>query len=312
MRMAAVLNYWPDDYRKSFWHIQISLILVAVLLLLLLLSAGTNASSDLYAGQMTGDLENNSSIENPSIENPSLWHVLEILKSKDCVDLTHSFRPGIPHWEGFDDEVVQTAFNYSTSGFMAQRFCIVGQWGTHVDAPAHFHQGKRTVDQIDVKEMVLPLVVLDIHQKVIENPDYEVNMDDVNAWESKYGRIPEGSFVALRTDWSKRWPNQSAMLNRDRNGTMHYPGWSLDVLKCLYEDRKIIASGHETTDTDPGFQTTKDNYTMESYILGRDNFQIELLANLDRVPEYGAIIVVAFPKAEGGSGFPARVFAFLP
>ena len=150
MRMATVLNYWPDDYRKSFWHIQISLILVAVLLLLLLLSAGTNASSDLYAGQMTGDLENNSSIENPSIENPSLWHVLEILKSKDCVDLTHSFRPGIPHWEGFDDEVVQTAFNYSTSGFMAQRFCLVGQWGTHVDAPAHFHQGKRTVDQIDV------------------------------------------------------------------------------------------------------------------------------------------------------------------
>jgi len=312
MRMAAVLNYWPDDYRKSFWHIQISLILVAVLLLLLFLSAGTNASSDLHAGQMTGDLDNNSSIEDPSIENPSLWHVLEILKSKDWVDLTHSFRPGIPHWEGFDDEVVQTAFNYSTSGFMAQRFCIVGQWGTHVDAPAHFHQGKRTVDQIDVKEMVLPLVVLDIHQKVMENPDYEVNMDDVNAWESKYGRIPEGSFVALRTDWSKRWPNQTAMLNRDRNGTMHYPGWSLEVMQCLYEDRKIIASGHETTDTDPGFQTTNDNYTMESYILGRDNFQIELLANLDRVPEYGAIIVVAFPKAEGGSGFPARVFAFIP
>jgi kynurenine formamidase len=184
--------------------------------------------------------------------------------------------------------------------------------GTHVDAPAHFHQGKRTVDQIDVKEMVLPLVVLDIHQKVSANPDYSVNMDDVNAWESRYGKIPEGCFVALRTDWSERWPNQTAMLNKDQNGVSHYPGWSMEVLRYLYEDRNITASGHETRDTDPGLQTTKDNYTLESYILGRDHFQIELLAGLDEVPEYGALIVVAFPKPEGGSGFPARVFAILP
>jgi kynurenine formamidase len=288
------------------------LIAIAILLLLLPISTGMNASFDFYANQATDDLENDSSIENLSIENPSLWHVLDILKSKDCVDLTHSFGPGIPHWVGFDDEVVQTVFNYSASGFLAQRFTLVGQWGTHVDAPAHFHQGKRTVDLIGVKEMVLPLVVLDIHQRVLENPDYQVNMDDLKAWESKYGKIPKGSFVALRTDWSKRWPNQTAMLNSDKNGTMHYPGWSLDVLKYLYENRNITASGHETTDTDPGLQTTQDNYTMESYVLGQDHFQIELLANLDKVPEYGAIIVVAFPKAEGGSGFPARVFAILP
>lgn len=186
------------------------------------------------------------------------------------MDLTHSFRPGIPHWEGFPNEIVETVFNFSTSGFLAQKFILVGQWGTHVDSPAHFHQGKRTVDQIDVKEMLLPLVVLDIHQKVSANPDYTVNMDDVKEWESKYGKIPEGCFVALRTDWSKRWPNQTAMLNRDRNGTFHYPGWSMEVLQYLYEDRNITASGHETTDTDPGFQTTEGSYTLESYILGRE------------------------------------------
>ncbi|MDD1761583.1 MAG: cyclase family protein [Methanothrix sp.] len=228
------------------------------------------------------------------------------------MDLTHSFKPGIPHWEGFPNETVETVYNFSTSGFLTQKFVLVGQWGTHVDAPAHFHQGKRTVDQIDVQEMVLPLVVLDIHQKVSENPDYAVNMDDVKAWESRYGKIPEGCFVALRTDWSKRWPNQIAMLNRDQNGVFHYPGWSMEVLRYLYEDRNITASGHETTDTDPGLQTTEDNYTLESYILGRDHFQIELLAGLDKVPEYGALIVVAFPKPEGGSGFPARAFAILP
>lgn len=301
-----------NGYGKSFRHILTRcvrpiVVPVAILLLLLPLSAGLNASSDLNTSQKAYNLKNNS-----SIENPSLWQVFDILKSKDNVDLTHSFRPGIPHWVGFPDETVETVFNFSTSGFLAQKFTLIGQWGTHVDAPVHFHQGKRTVDQIDVKEMVLPLVVLDIHQKVSVNPDYTINMDDVKAWESKYGKIPEGSFVALRTDWSKRWPNQTAMLNSDLNGTFHYPGWSMEVLRYLYEDRKITASGHETTDTDPGFQTSKGNYTLESYILGRDHFQIELLASLDKVPQYGALIVVAFPKPEGGSGFPARAFAILP
>ena len=298
------------DDRKSFRRILIPCIRaisIAVLLLLLPLSASLNVSSNLNNGQ-----EANNSTNISSIENPSLWQIFEILKSKDNVDLTHSFRPGIPHWEGFPNEIVETVFNFSTSGFLAQKFILVGQWGTHVDSPAHFHQGKRTVDQIDVKEMLLPLVVLDIHQKVSANPDYTVNMDDVKEWESKYGKIPEGCFVALRTDWSKRWPNQTAMLNRDRNGTFHYPGWSMEVLQYLYEDRNITASGHETTDTDPGFQTTEGSYKLESYILGRDHFQIELLANLDKVSEYGALIVVVFPKPEGGSGFPARAFAILP
>jgi hypothetical protein len=67
-----------------------------------------------------------------------------------------------------------------------------------------------------------------------------------------HGQIPAGAFVAMRTDWSKRWPDAAKMENKDAHGVAHYPGWSLPALKYLYEDRKITASGHETTDTDPG------------------------------------------------------------
>jgi kynurenine formamidase len=84
------------------------------------------------------------------------------------------------------------------------------------------------------------------------------------------------------------------------------------VLKFLYEKRKITASGHETTDTDPGVATSKDDYSLETYILKSDHYQIELLTNLDQVPVYGALVVAAFPKPKKGSGFPARVFAILP
>ena len=127
-----------------------------------------------------------------------------------------------------------------------------------------------------------------------------------------HGEIPASAFVAMRTDWSKRWPNTAKMENKDAHGVAHYPGWSLLTLKYLYEDRKITASGHETTDTDPGIASTKDDYSLETYILSTNHYQIELLTNLDQVPEYGAIVVVSFPKPKCGSGFPARVFAILP
>ena len=248
----------------------------------------------------------------------SLADAYATIASKQFVDLTHTFSPDIPHWKGFTKERVRTLYWYSPrkdtlgSGFFAQEFSHVGQWGTHVDPPAHFARGGRTVDQIDPKEMILPLVVLDVHDKVARNADYTLTLDDVHAWEKRHGPIPAHAFVAMRTDWSKRWPNGDAMANKDAKGVAHYPGWSMPVLRYLYEHRHITASGHETTDTDPGIATTKDDYSLESYILHKNHYQIELLTNLSKVPEAGAIAIVSFPKPQGGSGFPARVFAILP
>ena len=234
------------------------------------------------------------------------------LASRRFVDLTHSFGPDTPHWKGFGEMKVRTLYTITKDGFHVDEFCHVGQWGTHVDPPAHFHEGKKTVDQIDPKYMLLPLVVLDVHEKVARNADYLLTLEDVQGWEARHGQIPEHAFVAMRTDWSKRWPNDAAMQNRDAKGVAHYPGWSMPVLKLLYEQRHIAASGHETTDTDGGINATKDDYSMESYVLGTNHYQIEMLADLDKVPEYGALVMVSFPKPAAGSGFPARVIAIVP
>ncbi len=260
---------------------------------LLMLLAGRNASSATETGA-------------------SLNGVYATLSSKTFVDLTHAFGPKTPHWKGFGEETVKELYTIKKDGFLVQQFTHVGQWGTHIDTPAHFHEGLRTADQIDPKEMLMPLVVLDVHRQVAKNPDYVITLNDVKDWEARHGRIPEHAFVAMRTDWSKRWPDDAAMQNRDAAGVAHYPGWSKDVLKLLYEDRHITASGHETTDTDPGVATTKDDYTLESYVLGLNHYQIEMLADLDRVPEAGALVIVSWPKPEGGTGFPARVVAILP
>jgi kynurenine formamidase len=251
-------------------------------------------------------------------DEKSLWPIQQTLAAKKYVDLTHEFAPGIPHWPGFPDETRKTIYWYEKrpdtmgAGFFSELFTHVGQWGTHVDPPAHFIKGLRTVDQIELKEMILPLVVVDVHDECAKTADYTLTVDRLKKWEADHGEIPSGAFVAMRTDWSKRWPDAAKMENKDAKGVAHYPGWSLPALKFLYEERKITASGHETTDTDPGVATTKDDYSLETYILSTNHYQIELLTNLDQVPEFGSLAIVSFPKPKGGSGFPARVFAILP
>jgi len=86
----------------------------------------------------------------------------------------------------------------------------------------------------------------------------------------------------------------------------------MGVLKYLFEQRKVTAIGHEPTDTDSGVATSNDDYSLETYVLSTNHYQIELITNLDQVPVAGALVIVSFPKPKGGSGFPARVFAILP
>lgn len=256
--------------------------------------------------------------EKAGLKEPTLGQIQQILVGQKMVDLTHAFAPGIPHWPGFPDETREVAYAFEKGrgskgdGFFTEVFSHVGQWGTHVDPPAHFAEGLRTVDQIGLREMILPLVVIDVHLEAAQNADYTLTLARVKKWEADHGLIPEKSFVALRTDWSKRWPDSALMENKDEAGVAHFPGWGQEALRYLYEVRKITASGHETTDTDPGTSTSKGDYALETYVLGTDHYQIELLTNLDQVPETGAIVIVSFPKPKGGSGFPARVFAILP
>ena len=126
----------------------------------------------------------------------SLLQIQKILVGKKFVDLTHAFAPGIPHWHGFPDEKRDTIYWYEKgrgtigAGFFAETFTHVGQWGTHVDPPAHFIRGLRTVDQIPLQEMVLPLVVIDVHAEAAKNPDYTLSLERVKKWEAKHGAIP--------------------------------------------------------------------------------------------------------------------------
>src|SRR6516165_7615553 len=185
-------------------------------LFLLVMAVAPNSNPLLQGGRESKRETSHGDQARPTTE-PTLLDIHRLLITKEFVDLTHAFGPGIPHWPGFPEEKRETLYYYDEgvgslgTGFFAQRYCIVGQWGTHVDPPAHFARGLRTVDQIDLKEMVLPLVVLDVHEAVQKNADYTVTLPDVRQWEQRHGVVAPGSFVALRTDWSKRWPDPVKM-----------------------------------------------------------------------------------------------------
>ncbi|MDD6920617.1 MAG: cyclase family protein [Eubacteriales bacterium] len=241
--------------------------------------------------------------------NNKLWELCKELKN-DCefVELSHEVSPDTPHWSGFEDMENATLFDYP-DGFYVNRFSIVSQYGTHVDAPGHFVKGNRMLNEIEAKELILPLCVVDVSDKVAKNVDYCVTSADIIEWEEKYGKVPEESFVALRTDWYKRGHDLD---NCDANGMKHFPGWTVDAIEYLVKKRNVTAIGHETSDTDPPVITEKEGYVGETYILAQQRYQIELLKNLDKVPPVGALIVSGFPRVVDGSGFTARCYAICP
>lgn len=243
--------------------------------------------------------------------NNNLWDILAELKEHKWVDLTHGFGADTPRWPGFKPEEIETLFNLDEHGIFVNKYSFPGQYGTHLDAPGHFSKGKRLVEEIELKELVLPLVVIDASEKVKKNADYELTVEDILEWEKEHGTIPEGSFVAFRSDWSKRWPDQETFLNQDENGNSHYPGWDLEALKFLYETRKIKASGHEPFDTDAPVKQKVSGFIGENYILSNNFYQIEVLANLDQIPAVGSIIFSIVPKAKQAPGFPVRSFAII-
>lgn len=234
----------------------------------------------------------------------------ETIASKTFVDLTHSFGPTSPVWSGFGQATFSAAADPATyepytiaqSGFHSTVYTLVGQYGTHIDPPAHFAEGGMTQDQIPVKDMILPLVVFDMTPMLGDDPNHAWSVEDLEAWEAEHGQVPAGAFAALRTDMYRDWDGDPERFKR-----YPFPAWSLEALQMLFDERHITAIGHEALDTD-----ITESMDSETWLLEKGHWQIEVMANLDKLPATGALIVVSWPKVKDGLGFPARAVAVLP
>ena len=247
-----------------------------------------------------------------------LWEDLKRLKGCRWVELSHSMNNESPYWSGIPAgsvELGKVVFDWGNPMLecQIQSFKFPGQFGTHIDFPAHFVKGAALSQNYGVENMMYPLCVIDITEKVAQDVHYAVTADDIRAYEAQYGPIPDGAFVALRTDWYKRWPDMNAFSNLDENGGEHCPGWSIEALQYIYEERNAAANGHETLDTDASVEAEKaGDLACERYVLAQGKLQVEVLQNLDKVPAAGAILVAAWLRLEGANGLPVRVWAICP
>lgn len=244
-----------------------------------------------------------------------LWEELENLKAKKWVELSHLMNNESPYWSGIPDgaaELGNVLFDWGNPMLECriQQFKFPGQYGTHIDFPAHFDKNGVFAESFSMHDAAFPLCVIDISEKAAADCHYAVTVDDIKEYEAKYGEIPEGAFVALRTDWYKNWPDMNKMSGIAEDGSENFPGWSLPALKYIYEERKAAANGHETLDTDASEETAKaGDLACERYVLESGHIQIEVLQNLDKVPAAGAILFASWPNFEGANGLPCRAFA---
>ena len=230
------------------------------------------------------------------------------------VDLTHAFDDKAIYWptaKPFTWEKESWGRNAQGEWYTAGRYSASEHGGTHLDAPIHFGEGKQTIDQIPVDKLVGPAVVIDVSEAASKNRDYSLTLSDIAAWEAKYGQIPAGSIVLVRTGWEKHWGDKLAYLGTDKPGdtaNLHFPGISKEAAVLLGQ-RKVDAIGLDTPSLDHG--PSKD-FAAHRAFSAANVYGLENVANLDRLPPVGATLIALPMKIKGGTGGPTRILAILP
>jgi kynurenine formamidase len=237
-------------------------------------------------------------------------HALEALRRSRVIDLTHTLTPGFPLFPVYNPVEMAERFAVADDGFFVRSWSFDEHCGTHVDAPAHFASGGATVDRLAADDLVLSTVVLDVREKVEADDDALIEPDDVLAWERRHGSLPDHCAVLALTGWGERAGDADAYLNADEGGTLHSPGFSSNATDFLKDERPAVrAIGLDTASLDIGASA---EFPAHVSWLPSGRYGVENLANLERLPPSGAVVVVGAPPFEGGSGGPSRVLALLP
>lgn len=236
---------------------------------------------------------------------PALPAAASTVPTKRVQDLTHVFRDGFPVY-GFDNPSRQTLVTVPNDGFYAQQWTFAEHSGTHLDAPGHFVEGNRLVDELRAEELIVPLVVIDISARAADDADAEVTPDDVHRFEHGHGRIPRGALVCMYSGWEERVGSQDDYRNTGPDGKFHFPGFGIDAVDWLLGHRQIAGVGVDTLSLDNGPSQT---FAVHFAVLGADRYGVENLRNLSRIPPRGATAFVGVIPWEEGSGGPCRVIA---
>lgn len=234
------------------------------------------------------------------------------------LDMTFAFDANTIYWptaepftlEKLDWGVLEGGWWYASNNYGASE-----HGGTHVDAPIHFAENGKTIDQIPLNEWIGPAVKIDLVSKCLNNRDYLLTVEDIKRWETKHGMIPDNAWVLMYTGIdTKYYPDKEKVLGTTKTGKdafpeLSFPGFSVQSAEFLISKRNIKGIGLDTPSIDYG--KSKD-FKVHRICFAANKLAIENIANLDKLPAHGAVLYAIPMLIKDGTGAPARVFAVLP
>ncbi|HEX4410295.1 MAG TPA: cyclase family protein [Xanthobacteraceae bacterium] len=239
------------------------------------------------------------------------------------VDLTQTLSPEFPQivlppemaqaWPFRVEEA--SRYDARGPGWYWNNFSCSEHTGTHFDAPIHWISGRHlpnnATDTIPAEHFIAPAYVIDCSRESATDADFLLTKTFIQQWERRHGRIAKGSWVLMRTDWSKR-TDPVAYQNIDATG-QHTPGPDTEAVQFLVDERQVLGFGSEAIGTDAGQAFhLRPPYPCHYYMHGAGRYGLQCLTNLDLLPPTGAVIIAAPLKIKDGSGSPLRVVALVP
>jgi kynurenine formamidase len=221
------------------------------------------------------------------------------------VDMTHELSEDFPTFGGEPGIAYDKAFDFALDGYNLYKLTIDEHTGTHIDAPLHFSPDGASVAEIPVGNLVCPLAVIDIAARAAENPNTQLTPDDLRAWISANGPIPDGACVAMHSGWDTKVGTPAF---RGDDSGLSFPGFHIEATQMLLEETGAVAMAVDTLSLDHG---QSPDFATHYAWLPSGRYGIECLAGLSQVPASGATLIVGAPKTRGGTGGPARIFAMV-
>jgi len=246
---------------------------------------------------------------------PTFANSAPLIDPSKIVDLTYTFDEHTVFWPTefpFHHEFEKYGETPGKYFYSSARYSAPEHMGTHTDAPIHFNAHGITLDQVPLKHCIGSAAVVDFSERAAANPDATLSVEDIKAYEEKFGRIPDGAIVVARSGWGKFWPDPKRYMGSDKPGdasNLHFPGFSAAAVKFLLDNRNLAAIAIDTASIDPG--NSKD-FPVHRIWLGANRPGFENLANADKLTPNGATLFCIPMKIGRGTGGPTRCFAILP